>query len=372
MPSAVLVDQPSTADTASGDNYVISIYLAPLLAKHAKGRPLIYEDLLTSYEVASAIAANASPAAKAELEKLHQSQLAAYEECAKAALAELALARAHPYLEAGESMPAYIERFVASIQSHHQMSYGGWRVSESVLEEAFWSKVKSGARRAYFAMKGRSLESKGGKDTKDTKEEAGQTTSTAAAAGSKVAASETAALGALVSKSESTDLDMNEDEEVEDDEDDDNGLNNDGEQEEADDDEERDEEDEEADKDDNEEEDGEEEAPGAGADDARGNVSEAATKPQVNTKKRRRLPNGPLGGGGAAAVEGGKKQQQTKKLKTGKGSGTEVTGGAGRGSSAGRGKGAKGVKGGRGGGGGRGGRKKSRKKGTGAGAGGVA
>ena len=365
------ISNPTAAEDDAND--AIAAYLTPLLVKHERHQPLVYEDLLESYEVAQAVAASSSthnPKAQQEVRHLHESQLQAYEAYARVELTKLAESYECPSIEEGEAMPAYIERFVQSMKNGDQ-SLMGWRVSEESMEEVFWSKVKSDARKAYFKFKGQSIE----KDK--TAKTDGQTTD-------KVNAFEAAALGALVSKSESQDADMDNAEEDKGGDGEENDMaDDDGEEEEEEEEEKVGEEEnaeddvaaEEGNEDDDDEgdEDGgeanEEDLADAAVEDNGTDVVPAKTP--TTTKKRRRLPNGPLGGGGAgSANDGGKKQQPAKKQKTAKGSNVDTTGGAGRGGTGGgRGKGSKA---GRGAGGGRGTRKRNRKKGTGAGAGGVA
>lgn len=365
MPSAILVKDASSSDTQADAIPAISAYLTPLLAKHARDQPLIYEDLLASYEAASTVAASVgSMAAQKGVEHLHQSQLAAYEMYAKAKLVELAQVQSYPSVEPGESMPAYIGRLVTTIRDGNNQFFKGWRISDGVVEEAFWSKVKLGARKLYFASKTKSMKG-GSEEDVDKKGETGQKTI-------NVKGFEAAALSALVAKSQPKGLDTassgedvdggepeenNNDNDMADDGDDneDDGGDDSGDDEEA-----------EA-EDDDEDDGGVEEQDG----DAEANPEDNAgdmppVKTPVNTEKRRRLPNGPLGGGSSAA-DGGKKQQPAKKLKSGKGLNGDSNTSASRGNAGGRGKGdSKGGKAGRGGGGGRGGnRKRNRKKGSG-------
>ena len=355
-----------SASAEEDANDAITAYLTRLLTKHERNQPLVYEDLLESYEVAKAVSTPGTSKAQQELEHLHKSQLMAYEAYARTELTKLGETLEYPDIEEGESMPAYIERCVHTVRDGNG-TYQGWRVSEEFMKEVFWSKVKAGARKAYFALKSRSIEKDKQGKTADQKTD-------------KVKAFEAAALGALVSKSESQDSEMADDEEGADEVGDrnvENGTDMDD--------------DEEAEEDDEDEED-EEEEPDAGDDDETNDEADddeiqdekfsgmakagsngenaPAVKTPMKTKKRRRLPNGPLGGGSTSTADGSKKQQPAKKQKTGKGANGENTGGGGgRGSAGGRGKGGKT---GRGGGGGRGTRKRNRKKGTGAGAGGVA
>ena len=362
-----------TATAEEDANDAIAAYLTPLLVKHERHQPLVYEDLLESYEVAQAVAASSSAnkniEAQQEVRHLHESQLQAYEAYARMELTKLAENYECPSIEEGESMPAYIERIVQSFKDEYQ-PFMGWSVSDSLMEEVFWSKVKLGARKAYFKLKGQSIE----KDK--TAKTDGQTTD-------KVNAFEAAALGALVSKTGSQDADSgnakeekggdDEENDMTDDdgEDGDGEKEEDGEEEDAEDDDvvEEDNEDDEIEDDENGEEANAEHRADAAVED--NGTSMVPAKTPTTTKKRRRLPNGPLGGGGAgSATDGGKKQQPAKKQKTGKGGTGDTTGaGAGRGSTGGRGKGSKA---GRGAGGGRGTRNRNRKKGTGSGADGIA
>ena len=328
-----------------------------------------YEDLLESYEVAKAEAAPGTSKAQQELTNLHESQVQAYEAYAKMELIKMAESQEYPSIEEGESMPAYLERVVTTVKAGNP-SLRGWRASFEFMEEAFWSKIKAGARKAYFALKSRSVE----KDKQG--EPADQTTG-------KVKTFEAAAFGALVSKSESQDSEMADG----DDERDEEGGENEEDDDAGDDDEAEDDDDEEE----NDDEDGDESGGEDGESDEEeldeevdaatlseniGKNTEPSAKTPMKTKKRRRLPHGPLGGGGSTSTitDIGKRGQPTKKQKTGKGANGENTGGGGgRGGAGGRGKGgAKSGKAGRGGGGGRGTRKRNRKKGAGAGAGGVA
>ena len=365
--------------TAAEDdaNDAITAYLTPLLTKHERNQPLVYEDLLESYEVAKAVAASAGnnyTHAQKDVEHLHESQLVAYEAYAKMELTKMAESQEYPSIEEDESMPAYLERVVTTVKAGNP-SLKGWRVSDKFVEETFWSKVKAEARKAYFALKSQSIEKDKQWKTAD------QTTN-------KVKAFEAAALGALVSKSESQDSEMADEEDEQDVE----GDKNDGGDDTGDDEAEDDEADDDDGDDDIEEDEAEAEARDiightqeandddvpdgglSGAAETGVNENDApAVKTPMKTKKRRRLPNGPLKGGGTSTADGGKKQL-AKKQKTGKGAdGDTTTGGAGRGSAGGRGKGGtKNGKAGRGGGGGRGTRKRTRKKGAGAGGGGVA
>ena len=389
MPSPIRVpihqklnSYPTTAEEDAHD--AIAAYLNPLLTKHERNQPLVYEDLLESYEVAKPGAASSdsnNPMAQQELDHLHTSQLQAYEAYAKMELTKMAESQEYPSIEEGESMPAYIERVVTTVKGSNP-SLRGWRISEEFMEEVFWSKVKAGARKAYFALKSQSIE----------KDKQGKTADQTTDKVDKVKAFEAAALGALVSKSESQDSEMAEEGEG-DGHDDEGGENEEDGDIDDDDAAEDDELDDDDDGDDAEEDEAEAEAEGDDVDDkeeadddvaqdgglcgaaeagANGNDAPAAKTP-MKTKKRRRLPNGPLGGGGTGSTADGGKKQPAKKQKTGKGVNGDTTGGAGRGGAGGRGKGgAKNNKAGRGGGGGRGTRKRTRKKGAGAGAGGVA
>ena len=199
MPSAILLDPPAAApsdnepdsEDAASVNAVLSAYLTPLLSKHARGLPLVYEDLVQSYAAATAAITGADSADNMELESkltnLHMSQLAAYETAARSALAESAqdISRAYPHVEDGEGMDSYLSRIVAHIKTHHFNLYAGWKVDEQVLEEAFWAPIQEGARRSYLEHKGQSEKSEEGKV-------------------GTVRDFEAAALGALVSKSEVT------------------------------------------------------------------------------------------------------------------------------------------------------------------------
>lgn len=370
MPSPIRVPiyERTHSDIASSDdeggNDAIAAYLTPLLTKHDRGEPLVYEDLLESSEVAKAVAASSTNTkAKQELESMHESQLQAYEACARTDLTKLAEGRAYATIEEGESMPRYIERCVQAVKDDNQ-KFAGWQVSNDVMEEVFWSNIKAGARKAYFAFKSQSIE-------KDKREKLSEKVT------GKVKAFEAAALGALVSKSESQDSEMAAEEEEEDVDVEENDMT-DGNEGGDDDGEEEEEEEEDDNGEDDSEEEGEDiDAENGGYDDE-ADAADAAVavadngrdmppvKTPMKTKKRRRLPNGPLGGGGSGTTsDGGKKQQPTKKQKTGNGANRSTNDGRGK-------AGTKSGKAGRGGGGGRGTRKRTRKKGTGAGAGGVA
>ena len=342
MPSAILLDPPAAApsdnepdsEDAASVNAVLSAYLTPLLSKHARGLPLVYEDLVQSYAAATAAITGADSADNMELESklanLHMSQLAAYETAARSALAESAqdISRAYPHVEDGEGMDSYLSRIVAHIKTHHFNLYAGWKVDEQVLEEAFWAPIQEGARRSYLEHKGQSEKSEEGKV-------------------GTVRDFEAAALGALVSKSEVT-SEASGQEGTMSDVGDEAGDNN---EEEV------------------EDQDGvvlvaEERDEGKDTDEDMPAEQPVMTPVPIHGKKRRRLPNGPLGGDSAQPQSAA----AAKKQKTaGKGLGSAAGGGgAGRGGTSANGPGGRGGKGGRGGRG-----RRNRKKGAGgAGAGG--
>ena len=330
MPSAVLVDPPpaTPSDDECVASVVLSAYLTPLLSKHARALPLYLEDLVKSYDAAIAALTtrntNGNADNRTDLESLHQSQLAAYETAARAALAESAEAISYPPVEDGEDMESYTSRVVAHIKTHHVELYAGWRIKEDVVDEVFWSPIREGAQKSYL---------------ENAKDKEPDTVGT-------VRDFEAAALGALVSKSEEHN-EANGQEGATSDDDEAGG---------------------------NDEEDEDEVVlvaeEGADDEDINEDTSEEKTTEQqpvktpvpIHGKKRRRLPGGPLGGDAAQPQPAATKKQKT----AGKGgSAGGAAGGAGRGSTTATGPGGRGGKGGRGGRG-----RRNRKKGAGGTAGG--
>jgi len=152
-------------------NDALSAYLTPLLEKHSAGKVLIYDDLIHSWQAAQAVMeTNFDPQVSVSisfflsllysliltlvvfysftqqhLRELHESQLRAYRDAAKAALAEQAQSVSLPAVMDEMEEEQYVQKIVL------EMEKPDWKVDETVWERDWNTALRERARAAFVS-----------------------------------------------------------------------------------------------------------------------------------------------------------------------------------------------------------------------------
>jgi hypothetical protein len=149
----------TTSDSSSSDAFLrqaLSAYLQPLLHKHGADATVVYEDLKSSWNAASAVLKSPPSSAVAnnkeettgaaqQVHELHKSQLRAYQASARHALGEWAAAWSLPVATETDTQELYVQHCVQQAL----VGKPAWRVANSVLEDAALAVIRARATNAY-------------------------------------------------------------------------------------------------------------------------------------------------------------------------------------------------------------------------------